>query len=126
MTRARVLNSAKQYYRNNTIPIIVKPDELANVMKCIKAGTTIRASLPQFCWIETQKPAPELFAFKNKLVNVHTGETHDPLRACGSLTLATSTTIFRLNVLAGNSSSKRLIPTTRRRKTASKNNSATA
>jgi putative DNA primase/helicase len=72
------INAAKQYYRNNTIPIIVKPDDVANVMKCIKAGTTIRANLPQPCWIESEKPAPELFAFKNKLVNVRTGETLDP------------------------------------------------
>jgi putative DNA primase/helicase len=46
--------------------------------KCIKAGTTIPASLPQPCWIESEKRAPELFAFKNKLVNVRTGETLDP------------------------------------------------
>src|SRR6516164_2381933 len=72
------INAAKQYYRNNTIPIIVKPDDVANVMKCIKAGTTIPASLPQPCWIETEEPAPELFAFKNCLLNVRTGERIDP------------------------------------------------
>jgi putative DNA primase/helicase len=47
-------------------------------MKCIKAGTTIRANLPQPCWIESEKPVPELFAFKNRLVNVCTGETLNP------------------------------------------------
>lgn len=47
-------------------------------MKCIKAGTTIPAKLPQPCWIETETPAPELFAFKNKLMNIRTRETFDP------------------------------------------------
>jgi len=72
------MNAAKQYYRNNTIPIIVKPDDVANVMKCIKAGTTVRANLPQPCWIETEEPSPELFAFKNCLIDVRTGERIDP------------------------------------------------
>jgi putative DNA primase/helicase len=72
------MNAAKCYYRDNPVSMIVKPDEVANVIKCIKAGTTIPASLPQPCWIENEKPAPELFAFKNRLVNIRTGETMEP------------------------------------------------
>ena len=72
------IDAAKCYIRDNPVSIIVKPDHVEKVMKCIKAGTTIRASLPQPCWIETEKPAPELFAFKNCLVNVRTGERMDP------------------------------------------------
>jgi putative DNA primase/helicase len=72
------MNAAKCRYRNNAIPMIVKPDEVANVIKCIKAGTTIPAKLPQPCWIGTEKRATELFAFKNRLVNVYTGETLAP------------------------------------------------
>jgi putative DNA primase/helicase len=72
------LNRAKCYINNNPVSIIVKPDDVNDIMKCIKAGTTIPAKLPQPCWIDTETPAPELFAFKNKLINVRTGETFDP------------------------------------------------
>jgi putative DNA primase/helicase len=72
------LNRAKCYVNNNPVPIIVKPDDVGDIMKCIKAGTTIPAKLRQPCWIDTEKPAPELFAFKNKLLDVRTGETLDP------------------------------------------------
>jgi hypothetical protein len=56
------MGAAKCRFQNNAIPMIVKPDEVSNVIKCIKAGTTIRASLPQPCWIDTEQPAPEEFA----------------------------------------------------------------
>jgi putative DNA primase/helicase len=72
------INSAKTYVGNNQVPIIVKPDDVNDVIKCVKAGTTIPAKLPQPCWLDTKTPAPELFAFKNKLVNVRTGEVIDP------------------------------------------------
>ena len=72
------INAAKCRFRDSVIPITVKPDDVSNVLKCIKAGTTIPSSLPQPCWIESEQPAPELFAFKNKLVNVRTGEAIDP------------------------------------------------
>jgi putative DNA primase/helicase len=72
------LNRAKAYVANNKVSIIVKPDDVNDIMKCIKAGTTIKANLPQPCWIDTEKTAPELFAFKNKLMNVRTGETFNP------------------------------------------------
>ena len=38
------MNAAKQYYRNNTIPIIVKPDDVSNVMKC--ASRQVQRSAP--------------------------------------------------------------------------------
>ena len=72
------INSAKTYVGNNQVAIVVKPDDVNDVIKCIKAGTTIPAKLPQPCWIDTETPAPELFAFKNALVNVRTGERMDP------------------------------------------------
>jgi putative DNA primase/helicase len=73
------INAAKCIVRGNIpVPITVKPDDVDKVMKCIKAGVTIPAKLAQPCWIETEKPAPELFAFKNRLVNVRTGEDFAP------------------------------------------------
>jgi hypothetical protein len=72
------INAAKRYVRDNPVPIIVKPDDVGKVMKCIEAGTTIPAKLPQPCWIETEKPAPELFAFKNRLVDIYTGKDFAP------------------------------------------------
>jgi putative DNA primase/helicase len=63
---------------NIWVPIVVKPEDVEKVMKCIKAGTTIPVNLPQPSWIDTQQPAPELFGFKNKIVNVRTGEAFDP------------------------------------------------
>jgi putative DNA primase/helicase len=72
------MNAAHCRFRNNAIPMIVKPSDVDNVLKCIKAGVTIPASLPQPCWIKSEEYAPELFAFKNKLVNVRSGEEMDP------------------------------------------------
>jgi putative DNA primase/helicase len=72
------IDGAQCRYRGSPIPMVVKPDEVNNVIKCIKAGVTIPAKLAQPCWIKTEQPAPELFAFKNMLVNVRTGETLDP------------------------------------------------
>jgi putative DNA primase/helicase len=74
------INAAKCYIgkRRNPVPIVVRPEDVDKVMKCIKAGTTILASLPQPSWIDTQQTVPELFAFKNKIVNVRTGEEFDP------------------------------------------------
>jgi putative DNA primase/helicase len=75
------INAAKCYSGkkgNNPVPIVVRPDDVDKVMKCMKAGTKIRANLPQPCWIDTEQPAPELFAFKNKIVNVRTGEDFAP------------------------------------------------
>jgi putative DNA primase/helicase len=73
------INAAKCLVRGNiAVPITVKPDAVDKVMKCIKAGVTIPAKLPQPCWIDTEKPARELFAFKNRLVNIYTGEDFAP------------------------------------------------
>jgi putative DNA primase/helicase len=66
------LNRAKCYVANNPVSITVRPDDVSDIMKCIKAGTTIPAKLPQPCWIDAERLAPELFAFKNKLVNIPT------------------------------------------------------
>jgi len=72
------MSGAKSRYRNSAIPMVFKPEDVSNVLKCIKAGVTIPSSLPHQCWIESEQPALEWFAFKNKLVNVRTGETRDP------------------------------------------------
>jgi putative DNA primase/helicase len=71
--------SAKRVHGEGTpVRIVLKPDDVNDVIKCVKAGTTIPAKLPQPCWIDTETPAPELFAFKNALVNVRTGERLEP------------------------------------------------
>jgi putative DNA primase/helicase len=71
--------SAKRLHGEGTpVRIIVNPDDANNVIKCVKAGTTLPASLAQPCWIDTEVRAPELFAFKNCLINVRTGERIDP------------------------------------------------
>jgi putative DNA primase/helicase len=72
------ISAAKCYHRNNPVSMTVRPSDVDNVLKCIKAGVTIPSSLPHQCWIESEQPGMELFAFKNKVVNVRTGETIDP------------------------------------------------
>jgi hypothetical protein len=72
------MNAAYVRHQSGTVPMIVKPADVENVLKCIKAGVTLPAKLPQPCWIKSEEYAPELLAFKNKLVNVRTGETLDP------------------------------------------------